>query len=48
MAFLRYANTSNDLGVVLTPTHITEFFAEVAGVNKSSVVLTTAQGHAVF
>lgn len=25
VAFLRYANTSNDLGVVLTPTHITEF-----------------------
>ena len=28
VAFLRYANTSNDLGVVLTPTHITDLGIE--------------------
>ena len=48
VAFLRYANTSNDLGVVLTPTHITDFFAEVAGVNKSSVVFDNCTGTCGF
>lgn len=48
VAFLRYANTSNDLGVVLTPTHITEFFVEVAGVNKSSVVFDNCTGTCGF
>lgn len=48
VAFLRYANTSNDLGVVLTPTHITEFFAEVAGVNESSVVFDNCTGTCGF
>lgn len=48
VAFLRYANTSNDLGVVLTPTHITEFFAEVAGVNKTSVVFDNCTGTCGF
>lgn len=48
VAFLRYANTSNDLGVVLTPTHITDFFAEIAGVNKSSVVFDNCTGTCGF
>ena len=48
VAFLRYANTSNDLGVVLTPTHITEFFADIAGVNKSSVVFDNCTGTCGF
>ena len=48
VAFLRYANTSNDLGVVLTPTHITEFFVDVAGVNKSSVVFDNCTGTCGF
>lgn len=48
VAFLRYANTSNDLGVVLTPTHITEFFAEVANVNKYSVVFDNCTGTCGF
>lgn len=48
VAFLRYANTSNDLGVVLTPTHITEFFADIAGVNKGSVVFDNCTGTCGF
>lgn len=48
VAFLRYANTSNDLGVVLTPTHITDFFAEIAEVNKYSVVLDNCTGTCGF
>ena len=48
VAFLRYANTSNDLGVVLTPTHITDFFADIACVNKSSVVFDNCTGTCGF
>ncbi len=48
IAFLRYANTSNDLGVVLTPTHITEFFTDIAGVNKNSVVFDNCTGTCGF
>lgn len=48
IAFLRYANTSNDLGVVLTPTHITQFFVEIAGVTKDSVVLDNCTGTCGF
>ena len=48
VAFLRYANTSNDLGVVLTPSHITEFFADIAEVNKTSVVLDNCTGTCGF
>lgn len=48
VAFLRYANTSNDLGVVLTPAHITEFFADVAEVNKHSVVFDNCTGTCGF
>ncbi len=48
VAFLRYANTSNDLGVVLTPTHITEFFTEIAQVNKFSVVFDNCTGTCGF
>lgn len=48
VAFLRYANTSNDLGVVLTPTHITEFFCDIADVNKNSVVFDNCTGTCGF
>lgn len=48
VAFLRYANTSHDLGVVLTPSHITDFFAEVAGVNKDSIVFDNCTGTCGF
>ena len=48
VAFLRYANTSNDLGVVLTPTHITEFFSDIADVNKNSIVFDNCTGTCGF
>lgn len=48
VAFLRYANTSNDLGVVLTPTHITEFFVDIANVNKNSIILDNCTGTCGF
>ncbi len=48
VAFLRYANTSNDLGVVLTPTHITDFFVEIAGVDENSVVFDNCTGTCGF
>ena len=48
VAFLRYANTSHDLGVVLTPSHITDFFAKVAGVNKDSIVFDNCTGTCGF
>ncbi len=48
VAFLRYANTSNDLGVVLTPTHIADFFVEIANVNCKSVVFDNCTGTCGF
>ena len=33
--FLRYANNDKGLGIVLTPPHITDLFAELAGVDKN-------------
>lgn len=48
VAFLRYANTSNDLGVVLTPTHIADFFVEIAKVNANSVVFDNCTGTCGF
>lgn len=48
IAFLRYANTSYDLGVVLTPTHITDFFVEIAKVTSTSVVFDNCTGTCGF
>lgn len=42
--FLRYANSDKGLGIVLTPPHITELFADLANVNKSSVVFDNCTG----
>ena len=42
--FLRYANNDKGLGIVLTPPHIAELFAELAEVNKSSVVYDNCCG----
>lgn len=42
--FLRYANSDKGLWIVLTPPHITEFMAELAEVNKNSVVLDNCTG----
>ncbi len=46
--FLRYANKDKGLGIVLTPPHITELFAELAQVGKSSVVYDNCAGTGGF
>jgi type I restriction-modification system DNA methylase subunit len=46
--FLRYANSDKGLGIVLTPPHITEFFADLARVNKNSVVYDNCAGTGGF
>lgn len=44
--FLRYANNDKGLGIVLTPHHIADLFAELADVGKESVVLDNCCGTA--
>ncbi|HII06185.1 MAG TPA: N-6 DNA methylase [Methanotrichaceae archaeon] len=46
--FLKYANNDKGLGIVLTPPHITELFADLAKVNKDSIVLDTTCGTGGF
>ncbi len=46
--FLRYANSDKGLGIVLTPPHITEFMAELAEVNKDSIVYDNCTGTGGF
>ena len=46
--FLRYANSDKGLGIVLTPPHITDFFAEVAQVNKNSIAYDNCTGTGGF
>ena len=46
--FLRYANSDKGLGIVLTPPHITELFAELAGVNAKSIVYDSCAGTGGF
>ena len=46
--FLRYANFAKGLGIVLTPPHITELFAELAEVNAKSVVYDNCTGTGGF
>ena len=46
--FLRYANADKGLGIVLTPPHITDFFAEIAGVNKQSIIYDNCTGTGGF
>ncbi len=46
--FLRYANSDKGLGIVLTPPHITEFFAELAQVNKNSIAYDNCTGTGGF
>jgi methylase of polypeptide subunit release factors len=44
--FLRYANNDKGLGIVLTPPHIAELFADIAEVNKRSIVYDNCCGTA--
>ena len=46
--FLQYANSDKGLGIVLTPPHITSFFAKLAQVNKNSVVYDNCVGTGGF
>ena len=46
--FLQYANSDKGLGIVLTPAHITGFFAKLARVNKNSVVYDNCAGTGGF
>lgn len=46
--FLRYANSDKGLGIVLTPPHITEFFAKIAQVNRKSIVYDNCAGTGGF
>jgi len=46
--FLRYANSEKGLGIVLTPPHITELFADLARVDKNSVAYDNCAGTGGF
>lgn len=46
--FLKYANNDKGLGIVLTPPHITEFFSDLAMINKNSIVLDNCAGTGGF
>jgi type I restriction-modification system DNA methylase subunit len=46
--FLRYANSDKGLGIVLTPSHITELFAELSQANKNSIVYDNCAGTGGF
>ena len=42
--FLRYANNDKGLGIVLTPHHVAELFAELAEANRDSIVFDNCCG----
>ncbi len=44
--FLRYANNDKGLGIVLTPRHVAELFADLADVNRKSIVFDNCCGTA--
>ena len=46
--FLQYVNSDKGLGIVLTPPHITSFFAKLARVHKNSVVYDNCAGTGGF
>ena len=46
--FLQYANADKGLGIVLTPPHITDLFAELAQVNHRSTVYDNCAGTGGF
>jgi type I restriction-modification system DNA methylase subunit len=46
--FLSYANADKGLGIVLTPPHITDFMAQIAEVNKDSIVYDNCTGTGGF
>lgn len=46
--FLRYANADKGMGIVLTPPHVTELFADLARVDQNSVVYDNCAGTGGF
>ena len=46
--FLRYANNDKGLGIVLTPPHITELFADLAELDYDDVILDNCSGTCGF
>lgn len=46
--FLRHANSDKGLGIVLTPPHITELFADLAQVSAKSIVYDSCAGTGGF
>lgn len=46
--FLKYGNGAKDIGIVLTPRHITEFSAEILNINASDLVYDPACGTGGF
>lgn len=42
--FLRYANNDKGLGIVLTPSHIAQLMAELAEVNRNSIIFDNCCG----
>lgn len=46
--FLRYANSDKGLGIVLTPPHITELFADMAQVNEKTIAYDNCAGTGGF
>lgn len=46
--FIRYAGSSQKQGLVLTPTHVTEFFCDLANINKDSIVYDPCCGSGGF
>jgi type I restriction enzyme M protein len=46
--FLRYSNADKGLGIVLTPPHITEFFADIIDIKSDDIVLDNCTGTSGF
>lgn len=46
--FLRYSNADKGLGIVLTPPHITEFFADIVDIQSNDVVFDSCTGTSGF
>ncbi|MEM9569394.1 MAG: N-6 DNA methylase [Bacteroidota bacterium] len=46
--FIRYAGSDKKTGLVLTPTHITDFFCDVANLNEKDIVFDECCGTAGF
>lgn len=46
--FLRYANSDKGLGIVLTPSHVRNFFVDLAEIDKNSIVYDNCAGTGGF